>query len=125
VEVKAPEQLFIQADPQRIRQLLLNLLENSSRYTDHGGRIRIDLQARPGGVQLMVADSAPGLEPQQRERLFERFYRADSSRNRAGGGSGLGLAICREIVLAHGGEIRAQASELGGLAILVNLPSAI
>lgn len=125
LECKAPDQLVIQADAQRMRQLLLNLVENSCRYTDSGGKIRIELTATAEGAQLLIEDSAPGLMPGQMERLFERFYRADSSRGRATGGSGLGLSICREIVLAHGGSISANASKLGGLAILVSLPARI
>ena len=125
VEVDAPTHLTIQADAQRMRQLLLNLLENSCRYTDAGGKVRITLRAKAGGVELCVEDTAPGLGPEQTEKLFERFYRAESSRGRAGGGSGLGLAICREIVLAHGGTIRAEASGLGGLAIVAWLPANI
>jgi two-component system sensor histidine kinase BaeS len=125
LECKAPERMIIQADAQRMRQLLLNLLENSCRYTDSGGKIRVELSATAQGAQLLVEDSAPGLQPGQMEKLFERFYRADSSRGRAGGGSGLGLSICREIVVAHGGSISARPSELGGLAIVVTLPGKI
>lgn len=125
VELEAPERLVIQADAQRLRQLLLNLLENSCRYTDSGGKVRIELRQQAGAAVLRVEDTAPGLQSEQIDRLFERFYRAEGSRARASGGSGLGLSICREIVLAHGGQIRAQASELGGLAIEVKLPREI
>jgi two-component system sensor histidine kinase BaeS len=125
LELQAPPQLVIQADAQRLRQLLLNLLENSCRYTDRGGHIRVVLESEGPAVRLAIADSAPGLSPEQCERLFERFYRVDSSRNRTSGGSGLGLSICREIVLAHGGAIHAQPSELGGLAVVVTLPRSI
>lgn len=124
-ELEAPERLVIQADAQRMRQLVLNLLENSCRYTDSGGKIRIELSESIQGAQLLIEDSAPGLQPGQMEKLFDRFYRADSSRARAHGGSGLGLSICREIVLAHGGSISARSSPLGGLAIVVTLPGKI
>ena len=73
-------------------------------------------------VVLEIEDSAPGVAPEHLEHLFDRFYRVDPSRGRAGGGSGLGLAICRNIVDAHGGEIRAEKSPLGGLSIQVHLP---
>jgi len=125
VDIIAPDSLLLRADAQRLRQLLLNLLENSCRYTHAGGQVQIVLQSSPGSAELQVADSEPGLLPAQREQLFERFYRAENSRGRAGGGSGLGLAICREIVLAHGGRIEARASDLGGLAINISLPRAI
>lgn len=123
--ITAPEPAWVQADAQRIRQLLLNLLENSCRYTDAGGCIHIELRQHAEGVELRIEDTAPGLQPNQIDQLFERFYRADSSRGRASGGSGLGLSICREIVLAHGGTISAAASALGGLAITVTLPREI
>lgn len=125
VDIKAPETLLLRADAQRIRQLLLNLLENSCRYTDPGGQIRIELITHASGAELLISDSAPGPDEAQRAQLFERFYRAESSRGRSGGGSGLGLAICREIVLAHGGSIKAQASDLGGLMIAIRLPQTI
>jgi two-component system sensor histidine kinase BaeS len=125
LEIHAPESLVIQADAQRLRQLLLNLLENSCRYTDTGGEIRVQLKRMPDGIELVVEDTAPGLDETQRGQLFERFYRAESSRGRAGGGSGLGLSICREIVLAHGGTIEAYPSKLGGLAMVVNLPGSV
>jgi len=77
-----------------------------------------------GQVQLVIEDSAPGVDAEGRGRLFERFYRVESSRNRASGGSGLGLAICHNIVQAHAGTIRAEASALGGLRIVISLPRA-
>jgi two-component system sensor histidine kinase BaeS len=70
-----------------------------------------------------VEDSGPGVADELLERLFERFYRVEQGRSRAGGGSGLGLAICRSIAEAHGGQIRAGRSALGGLAVQVDLPA--
>lgn len=125
LEIDAPDHLVVPADAQRLRQLMLNLLENSCRYTDAGGEIKVHLQRTACGVELVIEDSAPGLDATQRGQLFERFYRAENSRGRAGGGSGLGLSICREIVLAHGGTIEVRPSELGGLAVLVNLPAGV
>ena len=109
-------------DPQRIGQLLSNLLENSLRYTDAPGRIA--LQLRPGGADqavLCVDDTAPGVPADDHAHLFEPLYRADASRSRRLGGSGLGLAICRAIVRSHGGHIEASASPLGGLRMVVTL----
>jgi two-component system sensor histidine kinase BaeS len=125
LEISAPDSLVIQADAQRLRQLLLNLLENSCRYTDPGGKIKLQLQRGTSAVKLVVEDASPGLDETQRGQLFERFYRAENSRGRAGGGSGLGLSICREIVLAHGGTIEVGPSELGGLAVVVSLPGRV
>ena len=96
------------------------------RYTDAGGELRVALAHEPAAAQLLltVEDSAPGVAPELLPRLFERFFRVESSRGRAGGGSGLGLSICRSLVEAHGGRIQAEASPLGGLKIRVVLPLA-
>ena len=122
VELDLPEPIDVLADAQRLRQLLQNLLENSSRYVESGGRVRIGLTRGAGDAQLTVEDSGPGVGEAQMALLFERFYRLERGRSRAGGGSGLGLAICRNIVEAHGGEIRAVRSPLGGLGIQVRIP---
>src|SRR5207253_709884 len=82
-----------------------NLLENSLRYTDAGGRVRIVARRHAGKMRIVVEDSDPGVPAQAMPHLFERFYRVDGSRSRANGGAGLGLAICRSIVEAHDGEI--------------------
>ena len=111
----------ITADAQRLRQLLHNLLENSARYVEPGGRLEVSL-ARGKRAVLELRDSGPGVSDEQLERLFDRFYRAEGSRSRATGGSGLGLSICRNIAEAHGGRIEAGHSPLGGLSIRVELP---
>jgi two-component system sensor histidine kinase BaeS len=110
-------------DPERIQQLLDNLLENSLRYTDAPGRVEVSLvTAGPDRLELSVQDSAPGVPMQDLQRVFEPLYRADPSRSRRSGGSGLGLAICSAIARSHGGHIQAQASPWGGLRVVVNLP---
>ncbi len=122
LELNVPGDLWLDGDPQRLRQLLQNLLENSCRYVESDGRVEITLMQQRGKTELTLDDSGPGLQPDQMSRLFERFYRAEESRSRLGGGSGLGLSICRNIVEAHQGSIQAQASSLGGLCIRVVLP---
>lgn len=117
-----PTQASSFGDPDRLMQLFTNLLENSLRYTDAGGTVQLSMQLSGEQWQLQFADSAPGVERQQQTQLFERFFRAESSRNRASGGSGLGLAICKNIVEAHDGSINAADSDLGGLKITLNLP---
>lgn len=115
----------VRADPGRISQVLVNLLENSVRYTDSGGAIRVNLSATGATVNLVVDDSAPGVPDGSHRQLFERLYRVDSSRQRKDGaasGSGLGLAICQALVTAHGGAIGAAPSPLGGLRICITLP---
>jgi two-component system sensor histidine kinase BaeS len=116
------EKQEVNADPQRLRQLLQNLLENSIRYVEEDGLVRVQQRAVNGGFELVVEDSGPGLTEKQRSRVFERFYRVDGSRSRAGGGTGLGLSICRNIAEAHSGRIEAIQSSLGGLKIRIEIP---
>ena len=115
--------LIVQADPDRLIQLFHNLLENSVRYTYSGGQLHISTQKGQSHVLISLEDSAPGLDRAQYEVVFQRFYRAENSRNRASGGSGLGLAICENIVEAHNGKISAMPSSLGGMKILIELPA--
>jgi two-component system sensor histidine kinase BaeS len=122
LELNLPPVAEIPGDAQRLRQLLHNLLENNLRYVENGGWVEIRLEATPGGAQLTVSDSGPGVTDDHLERLFDRFYRVGQGRSRASGGSGLGLSICRNIAEAHGGSIRAKPSRSGGLAITVELP---
>ena len=111
-------------DADRLRQMFRNLLENSARYTDRGGRVRVAAKREGSRVRVDFEDSAPGVSGEALPQLFERFYRVDASRSRAHGGTGLGLAICRSIAQAHDGEISAAPSALGGLRISVSLPAA-
>lgn len=112
--------VIVRGDARRLRQLVENLVENSLRYTEAGGRLDVALQVERDGVVLRFDDSAPGVPEAMRAALFEPFVRLDAARPR--GGSGLGLAICRRIVDAHGGSIDADASPFGGLRIVVRLP---
>ena len=109
------------ADPQRLTQLFTNLLENSLRYTNEGGTVKIRCKS---GAPLIICfeDSAPGISPELIPRLFERLFRIDNSRNRGSGGSGLGLSIAQSIAQAHGGKLTAEPSSLGGLKISLELP---
>lgn len=116
------EAVTIFADPERLQQLLLNLLSNSINYTEAPGCIRISLTKGSGAAVFTIEDSAPGVPPQLHEKLFERLYRAESSRSRETGGAGLGLSICRNIVEAHDGRITIGTSDLGGLQVTVTLP---
>ncbi|MCW2097838.1 UNVERIFIED_ORG: two-component system sensor histidine kinase BaeS [Pseudomonas psychrophila] len=121
MELPAPP-LVLEADAKRLQQLFSNLLENAVRYTDPGGRVEIRASQEDDAVCVSIMDSAPGVDPQQLPRLFERFYRGEASRNRASGGAGLGLAICHSIALAHGGSLTADHSPLGGLWLNLRLP---
>ncbi len=117
-----PQALRVHGDPDRLTQVITNLLENSLRYTDAGGTIACSLTTREGQAELTIEDSAPGVAPGVHARLFERLYRVDQARSRASGGSGLGLSICKAMVEAHEGTIQALPSSLGGIKILVLLP---
>ena len=110
------------ADGDRLHQLFSNLLENSLRYTDRGGRVLITHGRRNDDVRITVEDSAPGVPDAALPRLFDRLYRVDPSRSRETGAAGLGLAICASIVKAHDGTITARHSALGGVAIDIDLP---
>ncbi|GGA30403.1 sensor histidine kinase efflux regulator BaeS [Dyella nitratireducens] len=113
---------LVNADEGRLQQLFVNLFENSARYTDAGGALRVSCRVMADSVVVDLMDSAPGVDEANLPRLFERFYREESSRNRASGGAGLGLAISRAIVEAHHGTIDAHPSPLGGLWLTVRLP---
>ena len=112
----------INADPERLQQLFSNLLINTLRYTDAGGKLEIKLDRDKSRVLIIFEDSAPGVPDDDIPHLFERLYRVESSRNRETGGTGLGLAICKNIVEAHEGNIVAETSTLGGLKITIDLP---
>jgi len=118
--VGRPFPLF--ADPDRLHQLFSNLLENSLKYTDAGGRLRLGIERRERTATVHFQDSGPGVPPSEMGRLFDRLYRVEGSRSRATGGAGLGLAICRNIVEGHDGAIAAFPSPMGGLWVKVDLP---
>ena len=117
-----PAALSVVWDPDRIEQLLANLLENSLRYTDSPGRVGLALRVVGDTVRISIDDSAPGAGSADMARLFEPLFRADAARSRHTGGSGLGLAICQAICQAHRGHISVKPSTLGGLQMLVSLP---
>ena len=110
VENRVPDALHAQADADRIEQVLFNLVENAIKYGRTEGHVRIDAKVVPGNkVEVSVRDDGPGIPPEARERVFERFYRVDRARSRETGGTGLGLAIVKHIVQAHGGEVGVQS----------------
>ena len=118
----APHLPNIDVDPGRMTQVLTNILDNAIRHTPEGGTIMLSAREANEQVELAIQDSGPGLKPEDLERIFERLYRADPSRQREDGGSGLGLAIARSIVQAHGGQLSAESEPGKGLKILIHLP---
>ena len=115
-------ELPVEADRDRLGQVLVNLLENAVRYTPPNGQITVFAGRREGQAVLRVRDSGPGFPPGSQDKLFARFYRADESRARDGGGSGLGLAIVAALVRAHGGEVHARNVPGAGAEVEVRLP---
>jgi two-component system sensor histidine kinase BaeS len=118
------QSLIVLADEARLRQLFHNVMENSLRYTNSGGTVKVICTRREHTAQIDFQDSEPAVPEEALPRLFDRFYRVESSRNRASGGAGLGLAISRNIVEAHQGTMVAKTSPLGGLWIAITLPLA-
>ena len=122
IELVATEPVEVEGDETRLRQVVDNLLANVRSHTPAGTAATLRVSRRGGWAFVEVADHGPGLGPEAKERVFERFFRGDSSRSRGSGGSGLGLAIVRAIVLAHGGEVAVSATEDGGATFTVRLP---
>jgi two-component system sensor histidine kinase BaeS len=116
----APPAARVLADPDRMRQVLRNLFENSLRYTSAPGRLQLSARIGEGRIALMIDDSAPGVPDAALARLGERFYRVDASRSRAGGGAGLGLALCTRLVEAQGGQLAFAHSPMGGLRVTLS-----
>ena len=120
-----PDSLVVRADRDRLGQILGNYLSNAIRYSPDGSDIAISARPGDGLVTIAVRDQGPGLTPEQRDHVFERFYRIDPSRSRALGGSGIGLAIVRALVDAMGGRAWAESDGPGtGSTFLVSLPAA-
>jgi two-component system sensor histidine kinase BaeS len=112
----------IEVDPDRIAQVLGNLMDNALRYTPNGGQITLSAGRTSNGVQLRVQDNGPGIEAEELSHIFNRFYRADKSRQRDDGGSGLGLAIAKSIVERHKGQIWAESKPGEGMTLVVEFP---
>ncbi|MFC4124461.1 sensor histidine kinase [Nocardia rhizosphaerae] len=114
--------LEVLGDEHRLRQILTNLLTNAHTHTPDGTAVTVRLTPAENEVRIAVADTGPGLAPDEAARVFERFYRTDTSRTRSSGGTGLGLSIVAALVAAHGGEVSVEETPGGGAAFLVRLP---
>lgn len=122
LKVRAPEKLPVQADPVRTAQILAALLDNALNHTPPGGNVAVTGESRARRVEVAVADTGPGIAPENLPRVFDRFYRASSGRSRESGGTGLGLAIARELARAQKGDLRAGNTEDGGAVFWLTLP---
>lgn len=115
-------EIMINGDAERLSQVFDNLFQNSLRYTDPGGLIKVDVKKEGSVACIRLEDSSPGVPSGEFEKIFQRLYRVEPSRNRSLGGAGIGLAICKHIIKAHKGSIRSYPSPLGGLGIQIQLP---
>jgi len=122
VKELAPDLPLRQLDPDRLNQILYNLITNAIRYTTPGTAILLKTEAAGENVRLLIADEGPGIAPEDLPHVFEQFYRGDKSRNRALGGSGIGLSLAKSFVEAQGGSIRAENRKNGGAAFIVEFP---
>ncbi len=116
------DQVALVADPDRLRQALLNLIDNALRHSPAGGTVAVGLARDGGEARIAVRDEGPGIAAEHLPRIFDRFYRADAARDRASGGAGLGLAIAREIAEAHGGRIEVSTAPGAGSTFTLVLP---
>lgn len=112
----------VKADPDRIKQVLINLMDNAVRATPPGGRVKVELAEYEDTVQVSITDTGPGIPREEQPLIWERFYKVDKSRVRTGGGTGLGLAIARQIIEAHGGSIGVNSKPGQGSTFYFAIP---
>jgi signal transduction histidine kinase len=125
LELIAPASLSpLAADPDKLSQVLANLLENAVKYSPDGGRVRLLLEQRDGSIRFVVTDEGLGIPAAERERVFEKFYRLDPNLTHGVGGTGLGLYICRELVARMEGRIWVEPPSGRGTTVVVELPAA-
>jgi signal transduction histidine kinase len=120
--VVEPTDLVIVGDPERVNQVVANVVQNALRHSPPDGTVDVIARANREAVLIEVSDEGPGIPTEEAGRVFERFYRSDHARTSRDGGTGLGLAIAKWIVDMHGGEIRAEAREPRGCRMVVSLP---
>lgn len=123
IVLKSVDQVYVLGDEDRLKQLILNLVDNALKYTNSGGTVSLGLSKANGIAEIEVADTGPGIPPEDLPRIFDRFYRVDKARSRNLGGSGLGLSIAKWIAQAHGGSIRVDSVVGQGSTFLITLPT--
>ena len=117
------EPVTVRGDRDRLRQIVDNLLSNVRSHTQPGTAARVRVRREGERAVIEVEDDGPGLKPDELDRIFERFYRADASRSRASGGVGLGLSIVAAVARAHGGDVSARSEQGRGATFTVTLPT--
>jgi two-component system OmpR family sensor kinase len=124
ITLEAAEPVIVDADTERLRQIIDNLIGNAIQHTPAGTPVAVTVSSEPGSGRLTVADRGPGMTQEQASHVFERFYRTDDARTRARGGAGLGLAIAASLAAAHGGELTVDTQPGHGAAFHLRLPQA-
>jgi signal transduction histidine kinase len=122
ITCEAPSPVYVTGDAMRLKQVIVNLVDNAIKYTPDGGQILVRLIAQDGHAVLTVADTGIGIPAESLPFVFNRFYRADKARSRESGGTGLGLAIVKAICGAHEGEVFVESAENNGTTMRVQLP---
>jgi two-component system phosphate regulon sensor histidine kinase PhoR len=126
LSMQVPESLYLEADEDRLRQVLINLLSNGINYTPSGGSVRIEAEAVKGKddekIRIKIIDTGIGIPKKDLPRIFERFYRVDKARSRSSGGTGLGLSIVKHIVELHKGTIQVESKQAMGTSFVIELP---
>jgi signal transduction histidine kinase len=123
LEVRVPGKLWVRGDQERTAQILAVLLDNALTHIPEEGSVTVTAHRRGSTVETIVKDTGPGIPAGHRRRIFERFYRVDTARNRSSRGAGLGLSIARDLARAQKGDLEVQNAEDGGAAFLLKLPT--
>ncbi|WP_256721473.1 sensor histidine kinase [Paenibacillus odorifer] len=122
IDLELPEAVKIKGDEDQLKQVWMNLLSNSIKFTPEGGNIRISIDDSAADVSVTVSDNGIGISPEEFNTVFQRFYKIDKSRNGNNNGNGLGLAIVKKIVSLHQGNIEVDGAVGAGTTIIVRLP---
>jgi two-component system OmpR family sensor kinase len=122
ITLEAAEPVIVDADSERLRQVIDNLIGNALQHTPPGSPVTVTVASGPGRAELTITDHGPGMTAEQASRVFERFYRTDGARTRASGGAGLGLAIAASLAAAHDGQITVDTAPGHGAAFHLRLP---
>ena len=122
LHVDAPASCRLEADPDQLRQVFVNLIDNAIKFNRDGSEVKVSIDRRDGRLHIDVADQGIGIPQQDISRIFERFYRVDKARSRELGGTGLGLSIVKHIIEAHGGQISVTSSENQGSTFRISFP---
>jgi two-component system sensor histidine kinase ResE len=123
LKLSGPSSVMVTGDVMRLKQLIVNLVDNAIKYTSINGSVTVAVSASGGTARLVVSDTGIGVAPGDLPLIFDRFYRADQARSRGSGGVGLGLAIVKSICIAHHGTISAASVEGQGTTFRVEIPS--